>query len=259
MSPGMSPEQPRLRHPAALRRSAFIGILAVTCLALVYACYRRESEPRFLTATAAEFVELFPPPPAANSVQTRSELDVLLAMQARRTPAAVEAARADRKTEISRFASALTIDPRRLRALPALDALADQVEDDERRYVRAAKNHFVRLRPYEVDARIEPCITDVRGDLSYPSGHATYGFLVAYLLSDMVPERRAALMARAQEFARQRMLCGVHFPSDIAAGQKAAEWLAQRFLASATYRAAAAPAARELRAAILSSAAKPAR
>jgi acid phosphatase (class A) len=46
---------------------------------------------------------------------------------------------------------------------------------------------------------------------------------MAYLLAEMVPERRAELQARAAEFARQRMICGVHFPSDLAAGQRAAK------------------------------------
>ena len=67
---------------------------------------------------------------------------------------------------------------------------------------------------------------------------------MAYLLADMVPERRHALMARAQEFARQRMVCGVHFPSDLEAGRKGAEWLTQRFLASPDYQAASVEARR---------------
>ena len=74
---------------------------------------------------------------------------------------------------------------------------------------------------------------------------------MAYLLSDMVPERRAQLMARAQEFAQQRAVCGVHFPSDLTAGRVGAEWLAQKFLASPAYRAASVEARQELRAAVV--------
>jgi len=73
--------------------------------------------------------------------------------------------------------------------------------------------------------------------------------VMAYLLSDMVPERRSQLMARAQEFAQQRAVCGVHFPSDLEAGRIGAEWLTQRFLASPDYQAASVEARRELRAA----------
>jgi acid phosphatase (class A) len=90
----------------------------------------------------------------------------------------------------------------------------------------------------------------VAGDLSYPSGHATYGYLMAYLLADMVPERRDQLIARAGVFASQRAVCGVHFPSDLEAGRKGAEWLAEQFRGSSDYRNAAAIAASDLRLAL---------
>jgi acid phosphatase (class A) len=116
--------------------------------------------------------------------------------------------------------------------------------------VRAAKRTFRRPRPYVADSTLTPCIRDVQDDLSYPSGHASYGYVMAYLLADMVPERRAALLERAGEFARQRMVCSVHYPSDLEAGRIAAEWLARRFHANPAYREDAAAAARELRAAL---------
>ncbi len=85
-------------------------------------------------------------------------------------------------------------------------------------------------------------------DLSYPSGHAAYGYSMAYLLADMVPERRAQLLARADEFARQRMVCGVHFRSDLVAGRRAAELLMTRLRATPEFRRDEAEAAAELRA-----------
>lgn len=230
-----------------IRRTALFAALALCLLALGYAYRQYEVEPRFLHAPKEEFVALFVAPPAANSAQTRRELDGLLAIQQRRTPLEVEAARADRKTEVWQFSTALGLRPGQIGELKLLGDLAEQVEDDVRPYVRAAKHRFLRLRPYEVETRLDPCIEDVRGDLSFPSGHATYGYVIAYLLADMVPERRAQLLARAQEFARQRMVCGVHFPSDIEAGRRGAEWLAQRFLASPEYQAAAVSVRRELR------------
>ena len=129
----------------------------------------------------------------------------MLALQRSRTPAQVAAARADRKTEISSFYGALGISTADHVKLPALEKVAENVEDSIRRYVRAAKERFRRLRPYEVEPRIQPCIDDVRGDLSYPSGHAAYAYAMAYLLADMAPERANQLQARAREFAGQRM------------------------------------------------------
>jgi acid phosphatase (class A) len=231
-----------------VRRGAWFSALAFVLLVVGFAVDRYENKPRFLHAPLEDFATLFAAPPAANSTQTRQELNQLLAIQERRTKAEVDAARADRKTEVWQFAGALGLSPREMKALGSLGDLTRLVEDEVRPYVRAAKHRFLRLRPYEIEPRIEPCIDDVRGDLSYPSGHATYGYVMAYLLSDMVPERRPQLMARAKEYAQQRAVCGVHFPGDLEAGRLGAEWLARQFLASAEYQAASSTARRELRA-----------
>jgi acid phosphatase (class A) len=204
---------------ASRRRRAGI-LVGIAALAAGTGWWQLRDGPHYLTSDIARFAASFDPPPAQDSVATRSELDELLALQAARTPAQVTAAQADRKTEVERFYGALGLSPDDPPELPALHRLAERVEDDVRIYVRAAKRRFLRLRPYEVEPRIAPCIDDVRGDLSYPSGHAAYAWSMAYLLSMLVPERAQALEARAEEFARQRMVCGVHFPSDLLDGMQ---------------------------------------
>jgi acid phosphatase (class A) len=204
----------------------------------------------YLTGVSSDFVAIFAAPPAADSPATRRELDELLELQRTRTPTEVAAARADRKTEIQRFYVALGFPAGTNPDLPLLRALAQNVEDDTRPYVRAAKENFRRLRPYEIEPRMEPCIDNVRGDLSYPSGHANYGYVMAYLLREMVPEREQQLIARADEFARQRMVCGVHFAGDIEAGREGASRLMTMLNDSAEYREDANAAMAELRAAL---------
>ncbi len=205
---------------------------------------------RFLPADTSGFVARFAPPSGADSDGTRRELDELLAVQAARTAGEVAAARADRKTEVSRFYGALGFDPAHPPKLPRVERLAQRVEDDVRIYVRAAKDHFRRLRPYEIEPRLKPCIDNVKGDLSYPSGHAAFAWAMAGMLSDLVPERRTALEARAAEFARQRLVCGVHFPSDLAAGRQAAGWVMQAIRQEMAYSIEAADASVELREAL---------
>lgn len=205
---------------------------------------------RFLPADTTGFVARFTPPAAADSTGTRRELDELLALQRARTPAQVAAARADRKTEVTRFYGALGLDAQHPPELPRVEKLAQRVEDDVRIYVRAAKDRFRRLRPYAIEPRLEPCIGDVKGDRSYPSGHAAFAWAMAGVLSDLVPEKREALAERADEFSRQRMMCGVHFPSDLAAGRLAAEWVLQSIRKEQAYSIEAAAAAAEVRQAL---------
>ena len=112
------------------------------------------------------------------------------------------------------------------------------------------KERFRRLRPYEIEPRIVACIDDVRGDLSYPSGHAAYAYAIASVLVAMVPERAAALESRAREFARQGMMCGVHFPSDLDAGRTAAVRLVREMWTDQGFIADLAAARSELRSAM---------
>lgn len=235
-----------------MKRSFRRIVFGAAALAIVGATWwwQERDVRHFLTGDTAPFAASFSPPPAPDSTTTRSELAELLRLQAIRTPADVAAARADRKTRIERFYGALGFDPERPPDLDRLEALAERVEDDVRIHVRAAKKRFRRLRPYEIEPRLEPCISDVAGDLSYPSGHAAFGWSMAYLLIRMVPEREEALRARAEDFARQRSVCGVHFPSDLAAGERAARTLLARMDENADFRAQAADAAAELRAAL---------
>jgi acid phosphatase (class A) len=72
---------------------------------------------------------------------------------------------------------------------------------------------------------------------SYPSGHAAYGWTVAMVLARVAPERAPALIARASEYAESRIVCGVHFPTDIEAGRILAVAVVDRLLASRQFQA----------------------
>jgi acid phosphatase (class A) len=236
------------RRSIAVKTMAAVAIGALALGAATW--WSRHDAPRYLNGDTAAFVRVFAAPPARDSTQTRGELDELLELQRARTPAEVAAARADRKTQIERFFPVLGLDAKSAQHLRLTRELAQRVEDDVRLYVRAAKDRFRRLRPYEIEPRLKPCIDHVAADLSYPSGHASYGYAMAYLLSEMVPERRQELQRRADEFARQRMVCGVHFRSDIEAGLAGARWLARAFNENPGYQRDVQAAAAELRAAL---------
>ena len=237
-----------------ISRSARISACALVLVVAGGAGYWQwwaNRSPHFLPDDPSAFVAQFAPPGASDSPQTRAELDELLALQATRTAAALEAARADRKKDIRQFYGALGIDPASDPSLGPLRDFMDQVESDVGIYVRAAKLRFARSRPYVIESRLKPCTGDLADHQSYPSGHSSYGYVAALVLADMVPERRQALLARADEFAHQRMVCGVHFASDVAAGRVAAEWLVAAFAKNDGYRSGERAAARVLRAALV--------
>jgi acid phosphatase (class A) len=85
-----------------------------------------------------------------------------------------------------------------------------------------AKNHYNRLRPFVLNH--EPiCQTGdekyLVGDGSYPSGHAALGWAWALILVEIAPERTDAILARGRAFGQSRVVCNVHWQSDVIEGR----------------------------------------
>ena len=85
-----------------------------------------------------------------------------------------------------------------------------------------AKNHYARARPFM--GNNEPiCTPDdeegLRKDGSYPSGHTAIGWAWALILCEVVPERTDAILARGREFGQSRVVCNVHWQSDVDEGR----------------------------------------
>lgn len=193
---------------------------------------------------------LLPPPPAPGSTAERVELDELLKIQAERTAAEADRARDDATISIFRFGDALG-SPVEFNAarLPRVAAFFEKIGEAETAVVRPAKKHFGRKRPYDVEPRLRPVIGPP-GSLAYPGGHATWAFATALVLADILPERRTEVLDRAEEYARNRMVAGVHYRSDTDAGRISGSVLAAFLFASPKFRADEKLAAVELRAAL---------
>ncbi|MGZ7869239.1 phosphatase PAP2 family protein [Methylobacterium radiotolerans] len=110
--------------------------------------------------------------------------------------------------------------------MPVTAALIEHVFQDGELAVLAAKAAIARPRPYTVKPDL--ATFGHRSDsTSYPSGHATFGYLAATVLSRLVPEKRQSLFAFAASYGENRMIAGTHFPSDLEAGKIAAAVIAE--------------------------------
>jgi acid phosphatase (class A) len=202
-----------------------------------------------VTPLPVELTNLLPPPPAAGSAAARHDLDVVLAMQHARTAAEAAAAKADSQRSVFRFADALGPD---LQAdhLPRTAAFFQRVTALDKAEVKQAKDFWQRPRPAAVSAQVQPLAPEKPDDWSYPSGHATFGYTTAVLLANMLPEKRAAIFARADLYAQHRIVMGAHFPSDVEAGRLAGTVLGEQLLSDPTWQADYAAARAELRKAL---------
>jgi acid phosphatase (class A) len=139
---------------------------------------------------------------------------------------------------------------RDLAALPATAHLLTLIRGEVEIAADNAKHHFHRLRPYAVDPALPHCGGDKPGnkgaDRSYPSGHATFGWSMAWVLADLMPDRASAILARTADYGFSREICAAHFPSDIEAGHVLGVLAARALLADPRLAADIAAARAEL-------------
>jgi acid phosphatase (class A) len=217
------------------------GIVSISCA---------DGGRAFIDPAVVVLERVIPPPAAAGSAAERAELDEMLRIQMQRTPVQAERAKADADTSIFRFADAIGSPPGFAEGkLPKLTALFKRIRDAETAVIGPAKDHYARPRPSVTEPKLDPVIS-VPGSMAYPSGHAAWAFAAGLVLADMIPEKRAQILARAAEFAHNRVVAGVHYPSDVDAGRVSGSVLAAFLFASPAFSAEESLASAELRTAL---------
>ncbi|HBH6890424.1 phosphatase PAP2 family protein [Serratia bockelmannii] len=198
-------------------------LFTTSALAAFHAQAVEEAQP-FTTAQQVDLTHILPPPPANDSAQTQRELREVLDMQQKRTPEMASQAKADAEENVWVYSNVMG--PKfNAEALPAVSAFFDRIVATEAAVVDPAKDFWKRPRPHMLDSRIEPI---VKRSSSWPSGHTTLGTLMGITLANMVPEKRAAIMTRAWQYGDNRVVAGIHYPSDIEMGRIAGSVISQQ-------------------------------
>jgi acid phosphatase (class A) len=168
---------------------------------------------------------LLPPAPAPGSAQASADLDTLQRTRALRdTPRWLLATK---DAELKFPAAAGTFEcalqaPISEQGTPNLYMLLRRTLADAGLATYAAKDKYQRQRPFVVTG--EPTCTPAEQpalakDGSYPSGHASAGWAWALVLVQAAPQRMDALLQRGHAFGFSRVICGVHWQSDVEAGR----------------------------------------
>lgn len=122
---------------------------------------------------------------------------------------------------------------------PTLSNLFSRIQKDARQVVDPPKDHYARHRPYlDQDGAI--CVEKTPGlaaSASYPSGHSTLSWAWGLILAELAPDRATQILTRARVYAESRVVCGVHYPSDIEAGRANGSILVAALHASPEFRA----------------------
>lgn len=161
------------------------------------------------------------PPPAPGSKEDEQDLATLDEIQKTRTGAQCEAAMGEVKPDFENFFGHMS--PFVKPTPEKVDEIFWFLRSDAGRTISRIKKHFNRERPFVRDGkRFHPCIKEEFGK-SYPSGHAAIARLYARVLGFLDPARRAEYERHAKQSGWNRVIGGVHHPSDVDVGARLAD------------------------------------
>ena len=211
-----------MRHPnsrsgwalaaASLAIAACVGGLAVAQVLPRYG---------YLGEDAGKTIDLLGPAPAPSSPRAEADRAIFKATRAMKGSPRWVMAQADFSASnvVANMSCAIGT-KMDLAAMPATSKLILHMAPDILRAGNAPKAFYARSRPYKIDPG-ETCgvLPASEDDFDYPSGHSAWGWAVALVLAEMLPERADAILVRGQAVGEGRVICGVHNYSSIVAGQ----------------------------------------
>jgi acid phosphatase (class A) len=197
---------------------------------------------------------LLPAPPQAGSAALSADEESYRATRAlRNTPRWEQAAKDAVLTfpaATGHFSCALGIAVS-AEATPHLNMLLRRVRMDASRATDKAKEHYKRRRPF-METRDATCTPKEQAALradAYPSGHSSIGWAWALVLAEAAPERAGDILARGLAYGQSRVVCGVHWKSDLDAGRTIGAATVSRLHANSVFVAQVAEARKEIAAA----------
>ncbi len=166
-------------------------------------------------------IAILPPPPADGSLEEQADFADFMAMRKLEGSPRWALAAQDAVNYFGAFDCSLGL-KLDAKTTPKTFTLIRRIGADASDITNLAKDHFGRHRPLWGNAQ-PICTEDQRAGLlksqSYPSGHATFSWAAGLVLAEMVPDRATEILARARAFGESRVVCGVHFVSDIEEGR----------------------------------------
>jgi acid phosphatase (class A) len=237
-----------------------LALVATTALTLAPAATLAQAPPtaprppktlQILTPEQVDPSRLLPPPYKDGSDLQIADLKEVERVYAGRTPERRAQAEWDDKHESAELFFA-TLGPQfDLKRLPATAKMLTTLDNEQSVVANIAKRYFLRNRPWAIDPKLVAC--DYKPNAapltSYPSGHATLSYSMGYVLAALMPEKAQAILARAQDYAYSRVVCGAHYASDIEASHVLGTELAMMMMDNPKFAAQFDAAAAELKAA----------
>jgi len=226
----------RFRHAPA--RTALAGLGLALGLGLATPGFAQQ-RPYLLWLDGAklDIAHIIGLPPAQNSPEAKAEFEQVQQIALNRTPEREKEAIADQRLALVNFLNGMET------------GYVDNTHREVRLLFREAQVELSillksvhrltnRTRPFQLWAkvRVKPCPGARPEGTSFPSAHAATAALYAELLKAAIPEMGPKLEERVKSYDESRLVCGFHFPSDIAAGDKVGRAVAKALLAERAFK-----------------------
>ena len=178
----------------------------------------------FTTATQPDGTQYLPPPPQPGTARQMTDDRAFATTRALKGSPRWALARSDADLHgdapLRAFSCAVGFTVSAT-ATPHLAALIHKMDVSEIADMRKSKAYWQHARPF-VGNEQPICTEDDRANLeksgAYPSGHTMLGWSTALVLAELLPDRATQILQRGRVFGESRIVCGVHWESDVQAG-----------------------------------------
>lgn len=163
--------------------------------------------------------EILPPPPSIDSKYQAADMNEVLSYQSPEFDTRRQLAKADNEVNPFKAYSSIIGTDFSAENYPKTKELMNYALTYAGLQINNTKQVYERKRPFQENDNIKICVDKPPGGSSYPSGHSASGWLSANILARLFQDKSDAIYARGLDYGKSRVICGVHYPSDIAMGR----------------------------------------
>jgi acid phosphatase (class A) len=208
-------------------KTCFVLGIVTVCLASLGGCATPKAAPAaVVTATSTtpppsrlDWAVILPQGPQQGSLGDRYDMEVVRSYQTLKDSPRWIQARGDASTNMMAIYGPIIGPDFTPEARPEVVALLAYAARKLSEASTEAKSTFPRPRPFLADPNLQICTDSPPAGSGFPSGHAGWGWLSAQILARVEPHQAQALLARGRDYGTSRVVCAVHYPSDVEAGR----------------------------------------
>jgi len=209
-----------------------LGVLGVVLAATTVAAVSAEHRQGYLAPGEFDVTSVLQPAPRPGDPRYQADRKIFRATRKLKGTPRWQLATSDADTSVKAllkdYSCAVGVELTTENA-PALVNVVSRAGVDTGGETRIAKQHYQRQRPFTID-RGDICqpraalYDEKAGRMSYdyPSGHTTWGWTWALILTALAPDRAQAILERGKAYGDSRFICGAHNESAVEGGMQSA-------------------------------------